>query len=70
MLWIGANRIADGDIKVGSLVAYISYLVQILWSVVMATFMVSMIPRASVAAERIQEVLDTASSVVPPDRAR
>ena len=66
VLWIGANRIANGDINVGSLVAYLSYLVQILWSVVMATFMVSMIPRAAVSAARIQEVLDTDSSVVPP----
>ena len=62
VLWIGADRIARGDIQVGSLVAYLSYLVQILLSVMMATFMVSMIPRASVAAERIQEVLDTAPS--------
>ncbi|MGI8662111.1 MAG: ABC transporter ATP-binding protein [Acidimicrobiales bacterium] len=68
VLWIGADRIASGDINVGSLVAYLSYLVQILWSVVMATFMVSMIPRASVSAARIQEVLDTDSSVVPPAR--
>ena len=57
-----------GDIQIGSMVAYLSYLVQILWSVVMATFMVSMIPRASVSSERIQEVLDTPSSVVPPGR--
>jgi ATP-binding cassette subfamily B multidrug efflux pump len=48
-------------------VAYLSYLVQILMSVVMATFMVSMIPRASVSGERIQEVLDTGVSVVPPE---
>ena len=65
VLWIGANRIAQGDINVGSLVAFLSYLIQILWSVVMATFMVSMIPRASVSAARIQEVLDTRSSVAP-----
>jgi ATP-binding cassette subfamily B protein len=66
VLWIGGDRIASGDIQVGSLVAYLSYLVQILWSVVMATFMVSMIPRASVSGGRIQEVLDTPSTVVPP----
>ena len=65
VLWIGANRIAQGDINVGSLVAFLSYLIQILWSVVMATFMVSMIPRASVSATRIQEVLDRKSSVAP-----
>ncbi len=67
VLWIGANRIASGDINVGSLVAYMTYLVQILWSVVMATFMVSMIPRASVAAGRIQEVLGTAPTVARAD---
>jgi ATP-binding cassette subfamily B protein len=66
VLWIGANRIASGHIQVGSLVAYLSYLVQILMSVVMATFMVSMIPRASVSSNRIQEVLDADISVVPP----
>ncbi|HEX4821884.1 MAG TPA: ABC transporter ATP-binding protein [Acidimicrobiales bacterium] len=64
VLWIGANRIADGDVQVGSLIAYLSYLVQILMSVVMATFTVSMIPRAAVSANRIQEVLDTETSVV------
>jgi ATP-binding cassette subfamily B protein len=63
VLWVGADRVASGEINVGSLVAYLSYLVQILWSVVMATFMVSMIPRASVAATRIQEVLETQPSV-------
>jgi ATP-binding cassette subfamily B protein len=63
VIWIGADRIANGDIEVGSMIAFLSYLVQILWSVVMATFMVSMIPRAAVASDRIQEVLDTAPSV-------
>ncbi len=49
--------------QLGSLVAYLSYLVQILMAVVMATFMISMIPRAGVAADRIQEVFDTIPSV-------
>lgn len=66
VLWIGANEISDGSMQVGSLIAYLSYLIQILMAVVMATFMVSMLPRAAVAAERIVEVLDTQSSVVPP----
>ncbi len=66
VLWIGASLVNRGEIEVGSLIAYLSYLVQILMSVVMATFMVSMIPRASVSADRIQEVLDTEPSVVPP----
>jgi len=66
VIWVGADRIGDADLQVGSLVAYLSYLVQILMSVVLATFMLSMIPRAAVAAGRIQEVLDTETSVVLP----
>ncbi len=66
VLWLGANRINGGDMELGSVVAYLSYLVQVLIAVVMLTFMVSMIPRAAVAAERIEEVLNTDSSVVPP----
>ena len=66
VLWLGASRVNSGQIQVGTLIAYLTYLVQILMSVVMATFMISMIPRASVSADRIQEVLDTEPSVVPP----
>jgi ATP-binding cassette subfamily B protein len=66
VLWVGAGRVDSGDLQIGSLVAYLSYLVQILMAVVMGTFMASMIPRAGVAAERIVEVLDTAPSVRPP----
>ncbi len=67
VLWIGGDRVAGGDLEVGSLVAYQSYLIQILVAVVMTTFMVSMLPRAAVAAERIQEVLDVETSVRPPE---
>ncbi len=66
VLWVGANRIDAGQLELGSLVAYLTYLIQILMSVVMVTFMVSMIPRAAVAADRITEVLETPSSVVIP----
>ncbi|HET7501935.1 MAG TPA: ABC transporter ATP-binding protein [Kofleriaceae bacterium] len=66
VLWFGAHRIADGSLQVGALVAFFSYLMQILVSVMMVTFISVMIPRAAVCAERIAEVLDTASSVVPP----
>ena len=66
VLWLGADRINAGEMELGSVVAYLSYLVQVLIAVVMLTFMVSMIPRAAVAAERIAEVLDTDSSVIPP----
>jgi ATP-binding cassette subfamily B protein len=68
VLWFGGHRIAAGDIEVGTLTAFLSYLIQILMSVMMATFMLVMVPRASVCADRIGEVLDTASSVVPPAR--
>lgn len=67
VLWIGADRISNGQMQVGSLVAYISYLIQILIAVVMATFMASMVPRAAVAADRIVQVLETDSSVRPPE---
>ena len=63
VLWVGGDRIGAGDMQLGALIAYLSYLIQILMAVVMATFMVSMIPRAAVAAERIQEVLDTSTSI-------
>lgn len=65
VLWVGADRVSADQMQLGSLIAYLSYLIQILIAVVMATFMVSMIPRAAVAADRIQEVFDTESSVRP-----
>jgi ATP-binding cassette, subfamily B, multidrug efflux pump len=65
-IWLGANRISSGDLSVGALIAFLSYLAQILLAVMMATFMAVLVPRATVCAERIQEVLDTESSVVAP----
>ncbi|WP_284987686.1 ABC transporter ATP-binding protein [Arthrobacter sp. fls2-241-R2A-172] len=66
VIWFGSFRIEDGSMQVGTLIAFLSYLMQILMSVMMATFMAVMIPRASVSADRIGEVLDTPSSVQPP----
>jgi ATP-binding cassette subfamily B protein len=66
-IWIGANRIRSGDLEIGQLIAFISYLTQILMSVMMSTFMAMMVPRAAVCAERITEVLDMPSSVRAPD---
>ncbi|BCW41918.1 multidrug ABC transporter ATP-binding protein [Arthrobacter sp. StoSoilB3] len=66
VIWFGSFRIEDGSMQVGTLIAFLSYLMQILMSVMMATFMAVMIPRASVSADRIGEVLDTDSSVRPP----
>ncbi|MEX0767573.1 MAG: ABC transporter ATP-binding protein [Microthrixaceae bacterium] len=65
-IWIGANRIGAGEMQIGALIAFLSYLVQILMSVMMATFVAVMAPRAAVCADRIQEVLTTNSTVVAP----
>ncbi|HEY0700143.1 MAG TPA: ABC transporter ATP-binding protein, partial [Micromonospora sp.] len=66
VLWFGAERVDAGQIQIGALTAFLQYLMQILMAVMMATFMLMMVPRAAVCAERIMEVLDTESSVVPP----
>jgi ATP-binding cassette subfamily B protein len=68
VLWFGGKRIDSGDMMVGALTAFLSYLMLILMSVMMSTFMFIMLPRAEVCAERIQEVLDTEPSVLPPDQ--
>ncbi|KIF78716.1 multidrug ABC transporter ATPase [Streptomyces sp. 150FB] len=66
VVWFGAHRIASGGMEIGALTAFLSYLMQIVMAVMMATFMFMMVPRAEVCAERIEEVLGTRSSVVPP----
>ncbi|MBW9208458.1 ABC transporter ATP-binding protein/permease [Mumia sp. zg.B21] len=64
VLWFGGHRVADGTLEVGTLTAYLTYLVQILMAVMMATFMFVMLPRAEVSADRVQEVLSTDPTVV------
>jgi ATP-binding cassette subfamily B protein len=66
-IWIGGDRIGNGDMQVGALIAFISYLIQILMSVMLATFVAMLTPRAAVSADRIEEILDAHSSVVPPE---
>ena len=66
VLWFGGHRVDEGAMQVGSLTAFLAYLVQILMAVMMASFMLMMVPRAAVCADRITEVLDTGTSVVPP----
>ena len=68
VLWFGGHRVASGGMQIGALTAFLTYLMQILMSVMMATFMFMMVPRAEVCAERIVEVLDTESDVEPPER--
>jgi ATP-binding cassette subfamily B protein len=66
VLWFGAGRVDAGQIQIGALTAFLLYLTLILMSVMMATFMAVMIPRASVCADRIMEVVGTDSSIAPP----
>ncbi len=66
VIWFGGHRVDNGQMQVGALTAFLSYLMQILMSVMMATFMLMMVPRSAVCGDRITEVLDTDSSVVPP----
>ncbi|MFF7436758.1 ABC transporter transmembrane domain-containing protein [Streptomyces sp. NPDC008122] len=66
VVWFGAHRIDSGGMEIGALTAFLAYLMQIVMAVMMATFMFMMVPRAEVCAERIEEVLGTGTSVVPP----
>ncbi len=65
ILWFGGHRVEDG-LQIGALTAFLSYIMQILMSVMMATMMFMIVPRAEVSADRIMEVLDTPTSVVQP----
>jgi len=67
VLWFGAARVDSGEMQIGALTAFLMYLMLILTSVMMATFMAIMIPRAAVSSDRITEVLNTESSVIPPE---
>jgi ATP-binding cassette subfamily B protein len=67
VLWFGGHRVESGDMQVGALTAYLAYLMQIVMSVMMGTFMMMMIPRSAVCADRIMEVLRTDTSVPTPD---
>jgi ATP-binding cassette subfamily B protein len=66
VLWFGGHRIDAGDMMVGQLTAFISYIAYILMAVMMSTMMFVMFPRAVVSAERIGEVLDASTTVLPP----
>jgi len=66
VLWFGGHLVAEGSMQIGSLTAFLTYLLLILMSVMMATFMFMLVPRAEVCAERIVEVLDTEPDIVQP----
>ncbi len=67
VMWFGGNRVDQGHMEIGQLMAFLNYLIQILMSVMMATFMFMIAPRAIVCAGRIQEVLRTTPSIAPPE---
>jgi ATP-binding cassette subfamily B protein len=69
-VWIGADRIEAGVMPIGALVAFISYLILVLMSVMMATWVAFLTPRAAVSAERIEEILGAASSIAARPGAR
>jgi len=66
VVWFGGHLVAEGTMQIGSLTAFITYLAQILTSVMMATFMFMLVPRAEVSAERIMEVVDTEPGIAAP----
>ncbi len=66
LIWFGGMRIDDGQMQVGSLIAFLSYFMQILMAVLLATFILILVPRASVCAERITEVLSTEPLITSP----
>ena len=66
IMWFGAFRVDSGAMSIGNLTAFLTYIMQILFSVMMATIMFVMVPRAAASATRIKEVLDTEPSVCDP----
>lgn len=68
IVWVSAHRIDAGDLQVGAMTAFISYAIQIVMSFLMLTVMSVMLPRAGVAADRIDEVLKTDSTVNDPEK--
>src|SRR5438132_8836256 len=70
ILWFGAGLVDRGDMPIGNLTAFLQYIMQILFAVMTATFMVILVPRAEASAQRIVEVLDTESSIGEPARPR
>jgi ATP-binding cassette subfamily B protein len=67
LIWFGGKRIDDGEMQVGSLIAFLSYFMQILMAVLLVTIILVLLPRAAVCAERITEVLSTVPAITSPE---
>ncbi|WP_082506973.1 ABC transporter ATP-binding protein [Arthrobacter sp. Leaf337] len=70
VVWFGGHRIQAGDMQLGSLTAFIAYILQILIAIMMAMYVLMTAPRAAVCAERIQAVLDTRPAIADPPISR
>ncbi|MEI2642333.1 MAG: ABC transporter transmembrane domain-containing protein [Candidatus Nanopelagicales bacterium] len=70
IIWFGGHFVDDGSMQIGDLTAFLSYIMQILFSVMMAVMLMVMVPRAAASAERIAAVLDTEPKVIDPVAAR
>jgi ATP-binding cassette subfamily B multidrug efflux pump len=70
LIWFGGKRIDDGEMQVGSLIAFLSYFMQILMAVLLVTIILVLLPRAAVCAERISEVLSTVPAITSPEHPR
>ncbi len=68
VLWFGGLRVDSGEMPIGNLTAFLQYIIQILFALMMAVIMFVMVPRAAVSAGRIREVLETQPSVSDPER--
>ncbi|HIZ34622.1 MAG TPA: ABC transporter ATP-binding protein/permease [Candidatus Ruania gallistercoris] len=68
VIWFGGHRVEEGAADVGSIIAFLSYLMFIMFAVMISTMMFMFAPRAAVSSERIMEVLTSAPTVLPPDR--
>jgi ATP-binding cassette subfamily B multidrug efflux pump len=68
VIWFGGHLIASGTMPIGNLIAFLSYIIQILFSVMMGVFVFILAPRAAASGSRIQEVLQTPPSITDPER--
>jgi ATP-binding cassette subfamily B multidrug efflux pump len=67
VLWFGSIRVSSGEMPIGNLTAFLQYIIQVLFAIMMATFMFIIVPRAAVSSDRIAEVLDTQPSIHDPE---
>jgi ATP-binding cassette subfamily B protein len=67
VLWFGSVRVDSGEMPIGNLTAFLQYIIQVLFAIMMATFMFVVVPRAAVSSERVREVLLTEPTIHDPD---